>query len=197
MEKTDWLLVGIAVILAVAAATIMFPDTIGEAFKYAGDSVLDTLVVLTTSEESRLQNLEPETQQKVRELLATLQAQGLTVYVGQTFRTSAQEQSAIDSGHSAVRTHSWHESGRAVDLYPIDPDSLQPDLNGKRDDLFIQMQQAAVAMGFNQIAYDSGWQRVYHTNNAGKKFWDGGHIEWHGPFVSASDALSDYQNNVG
>ncbi len=192
MKRNDWLLVGIAVILAVVAATYIWPDTVGEAVSYAVDSALDTFVVLTTSEEMRLQRLEPETQQKVRDLLATLQSQGMTVYVGQTFRSPADEQAAIDSGHSAVKTHSWHESGRAVDLYPVDPDTHSADLNGVRDDLFIQMQQAAVAMGFHQIAYDNNWQRVYHTNSAGKKFWDGGHVEWHGPYANATDAFNDY-----
>jgi hypothetical protein len=114
------------------------------------------------------------------------------VQVGQTLRTAAQEKTAIDSGHSGVKTASWHESGRAVDLYPINPDTLAPDYNGVRDDLFLQLQQAAVAMGFVQHAYNDDWSRHYITNNAGKKIWDGGHIEWHGPYASAVDARDAY-----
>jgi hypothetical protein len=56
------------------------------------------------------------------------------------------------------------------------------------------MQQAAVAMGFHQIAYDDSWNRVYHTNAQGKKIWDGGHIEWHGGFPNAQAALDAYND---
>jgi hypothetical protein len=94
--------------------------------------VVDAFVVLTTTEEYRLSQLEPETQSMVRQLIQELANQGLQVQVGQTLRTTAQEKAAIDAGRSAVKTASWHQSGRAVDLYPIDPDSNQPDLSGHR-----------------------------------------------------------------
>lgn len=187
--STDVVAILFAVGLALVAMGVLAPDTVvGE----LANSIGDALVILTSSEESRLSQLEPETEQKVRELLQQLQNQGITVHVGQTLRSPAQEKAAIDSGHSGVKSHSWHESGRAVDLYPIDPDTLQPDLNGKRDDLFMAMQQAAVAMGFHQIAYDANWNRKYITNAQGKKIWDGGHVEWQGGFASASDAYAAY-----
>jgi hypothetical protein len=186
--KTDLVVVLVAVGIALIAASILMPDQVEE----IANNIVDQLVILTTTEETRLSQLEPETQAMVRQLLQQLQNEGLTVYVGQTLRSPAQEKAAIDSGHSGVKTHSWHESGRAVDLYPIDPDTLSPDMNGRRDDLFIQMQQAAVALGFHQIAYDGFWQRKYITNAQGKKIWDGGHMEWQGSFASATDAFNAY-----
>lgn len=188
LERKDYVLVGIAIILAIVAATIMFPESVG----YVVDSVVDTFVVLTTSEETRLSQLEPETQAKVRELIQRLANKGIAVHVGQTLRTSAEEKAVIASGHSGVKSNSWHESGRAVDLYPIDPDTLQPDMNGKRDDLFVSMQQEATDMGFHQIAYNGDWTRRYITNAQGKKIWDGGHVEWQGGYASATDALNAY-----
>src|SRR4029079_19310938 len=96
--------------------------------------------------------LEPETQDKVRELLGRMQAQGVTIHVGQTFRTSAEEKAAIEGGRSAVKSNSWHESGRAADLYPIDPDTLQPDTAGKRADLFPPKPQERGARGVRETA---------------------------------------------
>jgi len=188
MKSGDIIAIGIAVAIAVVAAYIIFPDTVGETV----DSIVDAVVEMTTSEEYRLSQLESETQTMVRQLIQTLADHDISVYVGQTLRTTAEEKTAIDSGHSAVKSHSWHESGRAVDLYPINPDTGQPDLNGVRDDLFLQMQQWAVSLGFHQIAYDEQWNRRYLTNAQGKKIWDGGHVEWHGPFATASDAYAAY-----
>ncbi len=194
LTRTDWALIGIAVIIGLIAASIVFPDSVG----YVVNRAIDTFVVLTTSEETRLSKLEPETQAKVRELLARLQSQGLTVHVGQTFRTSAQEKLVIEQGRSGVKTNSWHESGRAVDLYPIDPDTLQPDTEGRRVDLFRQMQQEAVSMGFGQYAFDtSTWEKHFITNAQGKKIWDGGHVHWTGGYASASDALGAYLESQG
>ncbi len=189
LTRNDWMLIGIAVVLAVVAATIVFPNSIG----YVVDSVIDTFVVLTTSEEHRLSQLEPETQAKARELMGRCHAKGLTLYVGQTLRTSAEEKAAVDSGHSGVKTNSWHESGRAIDFRVIDPDTLSPDLAGRREDLYLEMQREAVAMGFEQYAFDTTtWEKHYITNASGKKIWDAGHVHWRGGYSSASDALTDY-----
>lgn len=192
LNTTDVVMILVAVGLGLVAIGFLAPDTsVGQ----IANSVVDTFVVLTSTEEMRLSQLEPETQAKVRELLAVLQDHGITVQVGQTLRSPAQEKAAIDSGHSGVKSKSWHESGRAVDLYPIDPDSLQPDMDGRNNELFLRMQQLAVDMGFHQIAYDTDtWQRKYITNNAGNKIWDGGHIEWRGGYVSATDAYNAYIN---
>jgi hypothetical protein len=154
------------------------------------DSLGDVLVNLTSSEEGRLQQLQPETQSMVRQLIQQLANAGLAIHVGQSLRTTAEEKSVIAAGKSGVKSHSWHEIGRAVDLYPINPDTGAPDLDGLRDDLFQQMQQAAVAMGFDQIAYNPDWSRRLIKNNKGKLIWDGGHIQWQSPYASIGDAVA-------
>ena len=154
------------------------------------DELGDALNMLTTSEQTRLNNLEPETRGKVSDLITSLQGDGLTVYVGQTLRTPAQEKAAIDSGHSAVKTHSWHELGRAADLYPVNPDTGKADLNGTRLDLFWQMQQRAMELGFRQIAFNDDGSKRYITNSAGKKIWDGGHVEYRGPYATIAEAVA-------
>jgi len=157
-------------------------------FTSAGDEIGDAIVELTTSDESRLSQMQPDAETATRQLIAQLAGQGMKVHVGQTFRTPAQEKSAIDSGHSGVKTHSWHELGRAVDLYPIDPDTGSPDLNGTRLDLFQQMHAVAESIGFHSIAFNADGTRHLITNNAGKKIWDGGHLEWRPPYGTIAEA---------
>jgi hypothetical protein len=154
------------------------------------DSIGDAIVNLTTSDEARLAKLEPTTQAQVRALLAQLAADGIGVHVGQTLRTPAEEKQAIDSGHSGVKTHSWHELGRAVDLYPLD-DSGSAILNPTETelDLFRRMHARAVEMGFRSLAFDSDGSKHLIHNNAGKAIWDGGHIEWRAPFGSIAEAV--------
>lgn len=187
MKQDDiYLAIVVGVVIAVIAGVVFFPD----ALQYGIDSIGDALVEFTTTEETRLSQLEPDTQAQVRALIQTLANQGLHVHVGQTLRTQAAEKQAIATGHSAVKTHSWHEIGRAVDLYPINPDTGAPDLDGVRDDLFMQMQQVAVQVGFTQLAYHDDWTRRYLVNAQGKKIWDGGHMEWHGPYATIADAVA-------
>jgi hypothetical protein len=176
----------VGVTIAVVAGLLVFPGETAFLINYVGD----TLYTLTTSEETRLQQLEPETQTTIRALIQNLANDGLTIHVGQTLRSTAEERAAIDSGLSAIKSHSWHEIGRAADLYPINPDTGQADTQGVRDDLFIQMQQAAVALGLRQIAYNDDWSRRYITNAQGKKIWDGGHMENHGPYATIAEAIA-------
>ncbi len=166
-----------------------------------GDEIGDALVMLTSTDESRLSQLEPETQAQVRGLIQDL-ANGVPdpgypagdvlasfpVHVGNTLRTQAEEKAAIASGHSAVKSHSWHEIGRAVDLYPIDSNTGK--IAADDSPLYLVMQQAAVARGFRQIAFDDNWDRRYITNAQGKKIWDGGHMEWRGPYDSIAEAVN-------
>src|SRR5262245_2418151 len=153
------------------------------------DEIGDALVDLTTTDEARLSQLQPDAQAAARELLAQLAAQGMRVKVGQTLRTPAQEKAAIDAGRSAVKTHSWHELGRAMDLYPYNPDTGSPDLDGVRIDLFRQMHDAAAAIGFRGIAFNADGSKRLITNSQGKKIWDGGHLEWRAPFGSIAEAV--------
>ncbi len=164
------------------------------------DELGDAIVSLTSSEEARLAKLEATTQDQARALIADLAADGITVRVGQTLRTPAQEKIAIDSGHSAVKTHSWHELGRALDLYPIDPstgvDATGNDSDGSLD-LYVRMHAAASARGFRGLAFNSDGSRRYITNAQGRPIWDGGHLEWRAPFGSISEAVAAEGPNYG
>lgn len=153
------------------------------------DAIGDALVSLTSTDEQRLAKLQPDVEARARELIGQLAAQGLQVKVGQTLRTPAQEKAVIDAGKSAVKTHSWHELGRAMDLYPIDPDTGSADLDGVRVDLFRQMHETAAALGWRGIAFNSDGSKRLITNSAGKKIWDGGHLEWRAPYGSIAEAV--------
>lgn len=154
------------------------------------DMVTDFLSLLTTSEAERMEKLEPETQSRLRDLIFALGADGIRVYVGQTLRTAAQEKALIEAGRtSATLKHSWHELGRAVDLYPIDPDTGKPDLKGRRVDLFQAMHAKAAELGFRGIAFQAdGVTKRYITNAKGKPVWDGGHLECRGPYETMAQA---------
>jgi hypothetical protein len=163
------------------------------------DTALDMLALLTSTEASRVDQLQPEVQTQLLSLIGTLADQGLKVYVGSTRRTAAQEKANVDKGvTSAGLTYSWHELGRAVDLYPVDPDTGKPDLAGKRLDLFIQMHAAAKAAGWRGIAFEAdGVTRHYLTNSKGKKVWDGGHLEWRAPHATIAAAVAAEGSDYG
>lgn len=161
------------------------------------DQLGDALVTLTSSDEARLAKLEPSTQEQVRGLIADLAAQGLSVKVGQTLRTPAEEKADVAAGKSsATLVHSWHEIGRAVDLYPIDPATGAPDLNGSNVDLFHTMVDAATARGFRSLAFNSDGSRRYINTTRGP-VWDGGHLEWRAPYGSIAEAIAAEGPNYG
>ena len=150
-------------------------------------SIGDWFVTLTSSEATRLSQLEPVTQDKVRELLSRLRDQGVIVWVGQTLRTSAQEAANIAAGKtSAGLVHSWHELGRAVDLYPTVGGA--PDYAATNLEAFRAMHAEAESMGFRSLAFNSDGSKRLLTNSKGKKIWDGGHIEWRAPYESMAQA---------
>ena len=163
------------------------------------DTALDVITLLTSSEASRVDKLQPDVQTQLMSLIGTLSDQGLKVYVGQTLRTAAQEKSNVDKGvTSAGLTYSWHELGRAVDLYPVDPDTGKPDLQGVRLDLFQQMHAAAKLAGWRGIAFEQdGLTRHYLTNSKGKKIWDGGHLEWRAPHATIAAAVAAEGGDYG
>ena len=160
------------------------------AFLLFGDEIGDQVVQLTSSAEERLAKLQPDVQAQLRALLDGLAAEGISVHVGQTLRTPAQEKAVIDAGKSAVKSHSWHELGRAVDLYPINPDTGNADLKGARVDLFRRMHEIAGALGWRGIAFTSDGEKRFITNAEGKPIWDGGHLEWRAPFGSIAEAVA-------
>lgn len=163
------------------------------------DTALDALTLLTSSEASRMEQLQPEVQAKLMELIGALSDQGMRVHVGQTLRTAAQEKANVDAGKtSAGLQYSWHELGRAIDLYPIDPDTGKPDLTGRRVDLFQQMHAMAKSLGWRGIAFlDDGVTKRIIKNSKGKAIWDAGHIEWRSPHATLVAAIAAEGSNYG
>jgi hypothetical protein len=156
------------------------------------DNLGDFFYVLTTTEESRLNQLQPVVADKVRLLLGQCQDAGITVYVGQTLRTDAQEKANVAGGKTAAGlVYSWHELGRAVDLYPTVDGA--PDFNpteGLRLDAFRTMHALAVAIGFRSLAFNDDGSKHIITNAQGKEIWDGGHIEWREPYGTIAEAVA-------
>ena len=156
------------------------------------DALIDKATLVTTSEAARMLGLQPDVGAALNTLIAALAADGLNVYVGQTLRTKAQEQANVDAGKTAAGLkYSWHSIGRAVDLYPINPDTGKPDLAGKRIDLFQRMHAKAKELGWRGIAFlPDGVTKWIITNSKGKGIWDGGHIEWRSPHATIAAAIS-------
>jgi hypothetical protein len=154
------------------------------------DSIGDFWVSLTTTEETRIAQLQPEVQSELRMLLSDLFADGVPVSVGQTLRTSAQEKALIESGKTAASLKiSWHQLGRAVDLYPLN-DMGVADRDGKDIDKFRRMHQLAAARGWRGIAFNADGSKRLIANSKGKLVWDGGHLEWRAPYGSIAEAVA-------
>lgn len=160
------------------------------------DQIGDLFVQLTTTEEGRIAKLQPEVQAQLRALLGDLYSAGVPVEVGATLRTSAREKALIAEGKtSASLTVSWHQLGRAVDMYPIDNDGyvvreLRKDRLEVDIALFRRMHEIAKANGWRGIAFNDDGTRHFITNSAGKKVWDGGHIEWRSPYDTIAQAVA-------
>jgi len=152
-------------------------DTIGDAFD-----------MLTSTEEDRLARLEPGTQQMVRQLIAEALAAGIRLHIGQTLRTPAEEKAVIAGGKSAVKTHSWHELGRAVDLYP--DYAGRPDYDAVDLESYRRFHSIATTLGFRSLAFNDDGTKHLITNAQGKKIWDGGHVEWRSPYGSIAEAVA-------
>ncbi|MBV9837866.1 MAG: hypothetical protein JO156_07095 [Solirubrobacterales bacterium] len=176
-------------ILVLVAALLLFGGTV------IAPKVIQA--VSSASEQDRLDALAPDVRAKVDALRQRLSELGIDTHVSQTIRTQTQEQAQIDAGHSSATLKvSWHQSGRAVDLYPIDPDTGKPDMKGARVDLFLRQAREAEALGFRQIAFNPDDSKRYVTGKNGP-IWDAGHLEYHGPYANAQAALADYQSNSG
>lgn len=122
--------------------------------------------------------LTDDTKRALAALLVALAAAGIRVKVGSAGRSRAGQALALEQGRTATSS-SLHEQGRAVDLYPIGSGGF-PDMNGTDLDLFRRMHQIAAGLGWHGIAFNVDGSRRYLTNAQGRKFWDGGHLEWKG-----------------
>lgn len=183
------LVVTLVVLGAGAVAYWYYKNHPTSLFDYYTDSVGDQLQLLTTSDTTRIAEMTPDSQDALNQLISDLNDAGITVKVGQTLRTTAQEAAVIQQGKSSIKTHSWHEAGRAVDLYPLLPNG-QPDLDGTQIDVFQQMHAIAQSEGWTSLAFNNDGSKHLLTNAYGKQYWDGGHLEWHGPYTNATDAVN-------
>ncbi len=175
---------------AVAVAAIWSEERDGDGSLI--DMGLDALSLLTSNEAGRMAKLQPQVQDELNGLILELAQAGLRVFVGQTLRTAADEKANVEKGATAAGLkYSWHELGRAVDLYPIDPATGKPDYAGRVIEGFQQMHAAAKARGWRGIAFeDDGVTKKYITNSKGRKVWDGGHIEWRDPHATIAAAVA-------
>jgi hypothetical protein len=134
-----------------------------------------------TSEEARAAQLIPTAQLALERTRAELEQDwGIRTYVGSTRRNPDEQAKIVAKGNSATQK-SWHLLGRAVDLYPYDPDTGKPDLAGKHVDLFRTMQEVGAGYGWTNIAFNpDGSKRLITTTKNGKqvKVWDGGHMQF-------------------
>lgn len=120
----------------------------------------------------------PEFVQKVRELVTALDFAGIKVKVGPLTRSLAAEQRAYDSGRSAINPwKSKHLVSKAVDVYPIDPSTGEPDYQGRRLELFKRMVDVAKRLGWKSLAFNADGSVRYLTSKSGARFWDGAHLE--------------------
>lgn len=147
-------------------------------------------LALTRTEWARLSRLEPDTRRRVETLIARLRARGIELHIGSTRRSEAEQAALVAEGKSA-NTISWHNSGRAVDLYP--KVGGKPDYDVTRPDLYRVMHQEWAALGGTGLAYSpypNGPNRLITTYKAGKakKVWDGGHVEFKGGFATPAEA---------
>ena len=153
------------------------------------DKVADAVVELTSSDESRLSQMQADAQAQTRALIQQLADQGISVHVGQTLRSSAQEKAEVDAGHSSATLQvSWHQLGRAVDLYPLD-DNGNADYSGTNLDAIRAIANTAEQLGFRQLAFNSDGSKKIIQSSKGP-IWDSGHIEWRAPYNSISEAVA-------
>lgn len=164
----------------------LLPWAVGAGLVGLGAAAVGPTLIATIKE----QRLEAETLRRyllLKQVLA--EKYGIQLHTGSTRRTEAEQQANVEKGVSST-TVSWHLVGRAVDAYPIDPATGQPDLQGRRQDLFRTMHVEWAKLGGHGLAYapyPSGPIRRL-VNKQGKSYWDGGHLEYHGPFATAAAA---------
>lgn len=169
--KRRWIVLAL---FALAVVVILTTDVGAQLVDGAKEFVLRAL---GKSEAARLATLEPEVQDAVQALREQLAQQGIEVFIGSAGRTPAEQEDILEKGTSST-SHSWHLLGRAVDIYPINPDTGSADLAGKRDDLFRAMHSVAATLGFTGLAYNDDGSRRTLINAQGKPYWDGGHLQF-------------------
>lgn len=141
-----------------------------------GAAVVSAVRKLGKKEATNLSKLEPGARAALEALRRELAAAGLETFIGSTLRDNAEQAEILERGSSST-SRSWHLLGRAVDLYPIDPATKEPDLAGRNTELFRKMHEVAKRHGWRGLAFNADGSKRYITTSKGK-VWDGGHLEF-------------------
>lgn len=126
---------------------------------------------MTEAEQRRFRKLVPSVRRALTTLRQALANEGIPTFVGQTYQTAEDNAENLEEGRSATST-SWHRAGRAVDLYIVDPRTGEPDMRGKRTDLY---------KVYGRVARAHGWRWLGTgtlTGPTGKTFTDPHHLEY-------------------
>lgn len=143
--------------------------------------------------------LEPEMYRKYLQLEQVLASKyGMKLLRGRTRASIAEGRKNYEAGVSSIKSGiSWHTLGRAIDVYPYDPATGKPDMMGKRQDLFRKIHQEWFKLGGFGLAY-SPYPNGPIRRLRGKKgaYWDGGHLEYHGPYKSLAVAYAAEKSKI-
>ena len=163
----------------------------------AGGLVGLALMAASQTETAQLARLEPGTRQRALALLTLLRNRGIRVKVTSTLRDEVKQAAAVASGASATSI-SWHLSGRALDVLVWDDRKGDWDGAGVRDDLWRIVHGEWAKLGGTGLAYKPypTGPRYFITNTKGAKVWDGGHLEWKGPFATAAAAYTAFRKGT-
>lgn len=133
---------------------------------------------LTETEEKRINGMNARAGEALRKLIATLQAEGIRTFVGNTVRTKEDSDRFVAEGKaSAGLKHDWHTIGRAVDLYIYDPTTKKVDFTGQMLDQIRRMHVVAKQQGWGSIAFNPDGTKHYLKGAKGP-VWDAGHLQW-------------------
>ena len=128
--------------------------------------------------ENKLRQLEPGTNKKVRELLRRAKAEfpSHKIVVAEAWRSCSRQDMLYKKGKSVTRAkagHSWHNFGRAVDLYfVVGRDGYNRRILKYEEAPYKELGELAKKLGFE---WGGDWKMV-----------DAGHFEYH-PDLKISD----------
>jgi hypothetical protein len=151
------------------------------------------MLVATDTNVWKIAMLEPETRRRAQALLDWLAAQGWNPKITSTNRSEEQQAKAVASGKSGTSI-SWHFSGRALDVTltnPVTGKRLDTPTNAEIEAYYRPMHQKWAELGGFGLAFsDYPNGAVRRINGTKGPIWDGGHLEFHGPFASAAAAYA-------
>ncbi len=132
---------------------------------------------------ARLDLLVPEVRDKMKKLIQVLNAKGIYVTVGTTYRSPAEQQKVYAEGKSGTSDRSWHKVRRAIDIYLRDPKSGRwitstEDVKANKP-LYETMGHEAEKLGFKWLGFEE------RKTSAGRSFTDPYHIQYSGGLTYA------------